>query len=74
MIVFNLDVEIDLAGVSGSVDVVPVTVDTVVALVSLSEAFVDSVCVLLSQLEGETERFLDCTLLTPSGQGLAIRA
>lgn len=74
MIVFNLDVDVGLAGDSGGVEVFPMTVDIVVALVSLSEAFVDSVCVLLSQLEGETEGVLDCTLPSPSRQGLATRA
>jgi hypothetical protein len=74
VMVVSLDVEVDLAGVSGGVAVLPVPVDTVVALVSPSEAFVNSVCVLLSQLEGETEGVLDCTLPSPSRQGLATRA
>lgn len=74
VIVFNLDVDVGLAGDSGGVEVFPMTVDIVVALVSLSEAFVDSVCVLLSQLEGETEGVLDCTLPSVSRQGLATRA
>lgn len=74
VIVFNLDVEVVLAGDSGGVEVFPMTVDIVVALVSPSEAFVDSVCVLLSQLEGETEGVLDRTLPSPSREGLATRA